>query len=113
MSLSKVTTQTKPKQQTLDNRYQIITQVVSENPLSTAREIEMLLVKAKWVTPKAKRQLNYHELMRRLNECCVKGDKRECKVSGRDVTTWKAIVKRPPIVHPRHKSALSVVGGGK
>lgn len=100
--------QGKPKQKTLDNRYQIITQAVSENPLSTARELEMLIVKAKWATPKSKRSLNYHELMRRLNECCVKGDKRECKVSGREVTTWKAIVNKPPIVH---SPSLSIVGG--
>ena len=91
----------KPKQKTLDDRHQIITQIVSENPLSTARELEMLLVKAKWITPKSKRQLNYHELMRRLSECCAKGEKRECKISGREVTTWRAIVSKPPIVHPR------------
>lgn len=89
----------KPSKVTLSNRYQVIRQLVSENPRSTARELEAYLVRAKWVSAKVKRQLNYHELMRRLNECCVKGEKRDCQISNREVTTWIAIVTQPPIVH--------------
>ena len=113
MSLSKVTTQTTPSPKTLTGRHNVIRQLVSNHPRSTARELEMYLVKSKWVAAKVKRQLNYHELMRRLNECCEKNEKRECLVSGLTVTTWQAKIAEPPIVHPRHKSALSVVGGGK
>lgn len=92
---------TRPANKQLTDRYQVIKTVVSENPYSTAKELEMYIVKAKWVTVRMKRTLNYPELMRRLNECCDKGDRRECNILKSNVTTWIKKKVSGNVVHPR------------
>jgi hypothetical protein len=78
----------KPKKLHLTTRYNVLRKVVSDNPHSTAKELRRIIVGDEAVSNQSKKDLNYNEIMRRLNECCVKGDKRRCTVLKRDVFTW-------------------------
>jgi len=78
----------KPSKARLTSRYNVLRKVVSENPNSTAKEIRHAIIGDEEICNASKKELNYPEIMRRLNEICVKGDRRECKVLKKDVSTW-------------------------
>ena len=78
----------KPSSVKLTSRYNVLRKVVSENPSSTAKEIRHAIIGDEEICNASKKELNYPEIMRRLNEICVKGERRECRVLKKDVSTW-------------------------
>ena len=86
----------KPSKVRLSNRRNVLREVVQSNPYKTAKEIRRIIVGDEDISRASKKELTYPEIMRRLNECCVKGDKRECSVLKRDVLTWAAPTVNAP-----------------
>lgn len=81
----------KPSKTRLTNRYNVLRDVVRNNPYSTGKELRRIIVGDEDISRTSKKELNYHEIMRRLNECCIKGDKRKCSVLKTSVYTWASV----------------------
>lgn len=68
---------------------QIVYAFVSEYPGKTARELQKIIEECCATSDNDKAVLDYHTIMRRLNDVAIKRDPRICTVlPGKAVSTW-------------------------
>lgn len=74
----------------LTEKHKAIRSVIKKNPHSTAGEIAWYIKLSTDLPLSIKKAIDYHEVMRRLNECAHKGEPRKCTIrkSGIMVCTW-------------------------
>ena len=87
----------KPSPVRLSKRRNVLHDVVMANPSKTAKELRRIIVGDEDISNAAKKALTYPEIMRRLNEVCLRGEKRKCSVLKRDVLTWHVPVNAPAL----------------
>ena len=84
----------KPSKTRLTNRYNVLREAVRNNPYSTGKELRRIIVGDEGISRASKKELTYPEIMRRLNECCIKcsiEDKRPCSILKTKVFTWSSV----------------------